>query len=114
MAANGDDLNIELVAMGLEPFNPLFVREQQLQAAVLNSINHFLARPPCIHGDGHCADRRDAHEGENPFGVVSKCDTDTIAWFYVLILELIRDPGSFFPGFLIGKALALVDEKVPV
>ena len=112
--ADGDDFDIKPVEVRLKALGPLPVREQQLQAAVLDPVDELLAGPPGVDGHRNRADGGHSHERGDPLRVVAQGDADAIAGLDAAFDQAVGALRRPFPHGAIGVALPLVDVEVLV
>ena len=109
-----DQFDVEAIEMRQQPFGPFHVREQELETAVLDSVDQFLTGPPCVDGHRHGAHRRDPHERGDPLRVVAQGDTDPVTWLDSTCAEPVGALRGPVPHGLEGEPLILVDVEVLV
>ena len=114
VGANRDEFQVARDRQRQHALQTLCVCEQHPQAAVVDAVGEFLARPPCVHRDGHRADRRDAHEREQPLGIVARGNADAVAGFDADAEQPLRNARRLPPRFAERVPLVLVDVEVLV
>ena len=112
VGAHGDESQLAGGAQRQHALETFRVGEQEFEAAVVDAVRELLARPPRVHRHRHGADRRDAHEREQPLGIVARRDADAIALFDAGVDQPMCDARRLPPRFVERVALVLINVEV--